>query len=439
MLEAGSVDANLPEAIRMRGVTTIIMAGGQGSRLYPLTKDRAKPSVPFAAKYRLIDIAMSNCLHSELNRILILTQFNSASLNQHVAETYLMGTASRFSVQILAAEQTFENRDWYQGTADAVRRNLIHLYEPQRKVQDFLILAGDHFYRMDYREFVDRHRDTEADISIAVLPVTESDASRFGILKVDREGWIRDFVEKPKTADQLDGLAATNATDPDRPYLASMGIYVIRADLLRELLANTDDVDFGHHVIPKSVGNHRVMSFPFHGYWEDIGTMRSYFQANLDLLDTLPKFDLYNETAPIFTYRHQLPPTKVNASRVTSSMLAEGVIIDNSTIVRSLIGTRGVVRDGTHMDSTYFMGADYYESAASIAEHAERGIPAIGIGRNCRIRRAILDKNVRVGDDVALENRQGLASADDPEQNWFIRDGIIVVPKNAVIPAGTVV
>lgn len=422
----------------MRGVTTIIMAGGQGSRLYPLTKDRAKPSVPFAAKYRLIDIPMSNCLHSELNRIFILTQFNSASLNQHVAETYLLGSTARFSVQILAAEQTFENRDWYQGTADAVRRNLIHLYEPQHRVDDFLILAGDHFYRMDYREFIGRHRSSQADISIAVLPVAERDASRFGILKVDREGWIRAFVEKPKTPEALEGLAAGTA-DPERPYLGSMGIYVIRADVLRELLAVSDDMDFGHHVIPKSMSTHRVMSFPFHGYWEDIGTMKAYFQANLDLLDTLPKFDLYNETAPIFTYRHQLPPTKVNASRVTSSMLAEGVIIDSSTIVRSLIGTRGVVHEGTHMESTYYMGADYYESAESIAEHVSRGSSAMGVGRNCRIRRAILDKNVRIGDDVVLENRQELTHADDADGNWFIRDGIIVVPKNGVIAPGTII
>jgi glucose-1-phosphate adenylyltransferase len=426
----------------MEAVATVILAGGQGIRLFPLTKDRAKPSVPMAGKYRLIDIAMSNCLHSGMNQIFILTQFNSASLNRHISEAYQMGSISRLSVQVLAAEQTPQNRDWYQGTADAVRHNLMHIFSQPNAPRDVLILAGDHFYRMDYSAFVGRHRESGADVTVGVLPVERKQASRFGILKANEQGWIEEFAEKPSSEEELNRLKVDGLEQEDgvpRDYLASMGIYVIKADVLRHLLETTDHVDFGHHVIPGAIGTHRFLAYPFSGYWEDIGTMRAFYEANLALLDTIPKFNFYDELRPIFTRQRHLPPTKVNESKVHGSMLASGSIVDRSTIRRSIIGTRGIVRDGTTVDSSLLMGADYYESLESIAENAALGRPPIGIGTGCQIRGAIIDKNARVGDGVILTNRAGHEEYDSEDGNWFVRDGIIVVPKNAVIGSGTVV
>lgn len=426
----------------MEGVTTVIMAGGQGARLYPLTKDRAKPSVPFAGKYRLIDIAMSNCLHSDLDRVFILTQFNSASLNRHISETYQMGAMSRFYVQILAAEQTHASRDWYQGTADSVRKNLLHVFDQHRPPKHFLILAGDHFYRADYRRFLNLHINSDADVSIGVIPVPVDEASRFGVLKIDERQWIRAFVEKPSEPEQLADLATeVEGIDPaDGPHcLASMGIYVIKAEVLRELLTDSDDVDFGHDVIPKAIHSHKVLACTFGGYWEDIGTIDAFYNANMDLLRTVPDFDFYDETAPIFTNARQLPNVKVNQSHVWASMIAEGSILDRSEVRGSIVGIRSKIAEGSELDATLLMGADFYESDESIRYHAQRGVPRIGVGRNCTIRRAIIDKNARLGDGVQLLNEAGLDEADSDDRSWFIRDGIIVVSKNAVIPDGTIV
>jgi len=422
----------------MRNVATVIMAGGQGARLYPLTRDRAKPSVTFAGKYRLIDIPMSNCIHSEVRQIYILTQFNSASLNRHIVETYQFGSMGRVDVQILAASQTLDACDWYQGTADAVRQNLRHLIRPQWQPREFLVLAGDHLYRMDYRKFIGRHRDTEADITIATIPVPQQEANRFGVLQVDNKGWITRFVEKPDKPEDFDGLLLpSTSADADPVCLASMGIYVIRGDVLPKILGDGEGSDFGHDIIPASIGNYKVQSFVYDGYWEDIGTIGAFFEANMALLETVPRFDFYNEWEPIYTHRYHLPNTKVNKSKIFASMLGDGGIIDSSQIDRSIIGMRATIRGQTRIEDSLLMGADYYESAEQIARHAEAGDPPMGIGEGCHIKRAIIDKNARVGEGAVLINEDNIQEADAEDGNWFIRDGIIVVPKNGVIPAGT--
>lgn len=422
----------------MRNVATVIMAGGQGARLYPLTRDRAKPSVTFAGKYRLIDIPMSNCIHSEVRLIYILTQFNSQSLNRHIVETYQFGSMGRVDVQILAASQTLDTCDWYQGTADAVRQNLRHLIRPQWQPREFLVLAGDHLYRMDYRKFVDRHRETDADITIATIPVPQHEASRFGVLQVNSRGWITRFVEKPDKPEDFEGLVLPSTSADAGPVcLASMGIYVIKGDVLPRILRDNKGVDFGHDIIPAAIDDYKVQSYVYDGYWEDIGTIGAFFDANMALLETVPRFDFYNEWEPIYTHRYHLPNTKVNQSEIVASMLGDGGIIDSSYIERSIVGLRAIIRGDTHIENSLLMGADYYESAEQIAQNADAGNPPVGIGEGCHIKHAIIDKNARVGEGCVLINENNTEHADAEDGSWYIRDGIVVVPKNGVIPPGT--
>lgn len=428
----------------MANVIAVILGGGRGSRLFPLTKHRAKPSVPIAGKFRLIDIPMSNCIHSGIEEIYILTQYNSASLNHHVSSTYQFGSMSARVVRILAAMQTPTNERWFQGTADAVRQNLRHLVDTHHNPpKNVLILAGDHLYRMNYRDLLERHRETEADITVGVVPVSAHDAARFGILRADGEGWITDFVEKPKTPEEYAGFESTmpwrgaKGRNPGACLLGSMGIYVFRSEVLLEALENPANDDFGGDIIPNSIARGKVSAYPFCGYWEDIGTIRSFYEANLSLLDTVPRFDFYNEAAPVYTFQYHLANTKVNDGHIRQSMLAEGSIIDRSEVHRSIIGLRSIVREGSRIDASLIMGADYYESAEEIAANSEKGIPQMGIGRGCTIAGTIIDKNAYIGDGAVLVNTDQVEEAD--ADNYAIRDRIIVVPKGAVIPPGTVI
>lgn len=426
----------------VQNIRTVILGGGRGTRLFPLTRDRAKPSVPIAGKFRLVDIPLSNCIHSDLQEIFILTQFNSASLIRHVAETYHFGAVSGRSVRILAAAQTPDDMEWYQGTADAVRQNLRHLIDAPGRPEHILILSGDHLYRMDYRKIIDFHRERDADITVGVIPVDRDQVSRFGILCANRDGRATRFVEKPQTEEDLAGLESDlrkpDDTAPEaRPFLASMGIYVFKAEVLVDKVSNVANVDFGQHILPRSIRTDAVYGYLFDGYWEDIGTIRSFYEANLALLETVPRFNFYDETAPVYTYRYHLPNTKVNESYIRSSMLAEGSIIDRSEIARSIVGLRCVVGADARIEDSILMGADYYESAAQIEANRRRGIPPLGIGQRCHIRGAIIDRGAHIGDDVVLVNQAGVREAD--ADSYYIRDYIIVVPRNGVVPGGTVV
>jgi glucose-1-phosphate adenylyltransferase len=431
----------------MQNVVAVILGGGRGTRLYPLTQQRAKPSVLIAGKFRLVDIPMSNCIHSELERIFILTQFNSASLNRHIAQTYYFNGMSRRSVRILAAEQTHVNMDWFQGTADAVRQSLPYILETeegQPSPEHVLILAGDHLYRMDYRRMVGYHLMKEADITVGTTPVARSQAHRFGILKAQANRRITRFVEKPKTEAELaglitDGLSANDSGKhaEEKPYLASMGIYVFKKEVLIEKLADETKADFGQDILPESINQNAVYAYPFDDYWEDIGTIKSFYEANLALLDMVPRFNFYEESHPIYTYRYHLPSTKVNQSQIFASMLADGAIIDRSEIVRSIVGLRGIIRENSRIEASILMGADFYESVEQMAQNVQKGIPPIGIGRGCLIRNAIIDKNARIGDGTMLINKYDLDNVD--AENYCIRDSIIVVPKNTIIPPGTTI
>ncbi len=425
----------------MNEVVTIVLAGGQGARLYPLTKIRSKPAVPIAGRFRLIDISLSNCLHSGLRKIFILTQFATESLHRHIFLTYRFDEFSRGFLTILSAQQTLENRDWYQGTADAVRQNLAFL---RNKGDLVLILSGDHLYRMDYDRFIDFHIRKRADISISVTPVTAAEAPELGIVKPSRSGRIISFIEKPKAAADLErlrvpadhfrtlGLKASGKT-----HLASMGVYLFTARVLEELLGRAEFKDFGKDVIPYAIRKHKVYAYLFDGYWRDIGTIRSFYEANLDLTLPLPKFNFYDEKRPIFTHARYLPGSKILASTVDHSILCEGSIINRSKISHSIIGIRSRVGEGSAIDRTVVMGADYFESQEEIEANLRNRLPPIGVGRDCLIRGAIVDKNARIGDGVKLVNDRGIAFKETDD--YVIRDGIIVVPKHAVIPDGTVI
>ncbi|MBT4500879.1 MAG: glucose-1-phosphate adenylyltransferase [Gemmatimonadetes bacterium] len=428
----------------MPQLRTVILGGGSGSRLFPLTRDRAKPGVPIAGRFRLIDIPLSNCIHSELDEIFILTQFNSISLNQHITETYQFGGLSTRSVRILAAQQTPTTKEWYQGTADAVRQNLTHLIHSRGWPEHLLILSADHLYRMDYRPMIAAHLETNADITLSALPVRREEADRFGLLKAEGDGRISHFVEKPQTEAEIDGCISDPAalvnrmpTAGDRPFLASMGIYLFKTDVLVDLLATSAPLDFGRHIIPQSIHTHAVFAYPFTGYWKDIGTIHSFYEVHLELLEIVPAFDFYDESAPIFAARNHLPSSKINESHILSSMVAEGSIIDRSEIIHSSIGLRSVIGADTHIEDTVIMGADYYQSVDQIEANRQRGVPRMGMGQRCHIRGAIIDKNAQIGDDVVLVNADGIEQAD--ADHYYIRDSIIVVPRNGIVPSGTVI
>jgi len=420
---------------------SIIMAGGQGSRLYPLTKVRSKPAVPVAGRFRLIDISISNCIHSNVGSIFVLTQFASESLHRHIFTTYRFDSFHRDYITLLSAQQTLENRHWYQGTADAVRKNLDYIEDPRALI---LILSGDHLYRMDYRKFLDFHITSGAEISIAVTPVPADQVHEFGVMKVNGRGRITEFSEKPKDPAEIERMRVDESIFDQfdtpangRTHLASMGVYVFSQSVLRDLLAHTDSRDFGKEVIPHALGERKVCGYFFDGYWEDIGTIRSFFDAHMDLTRPLPKFDFYDEGRPIFTYPRFLPGSKILASDVENAILCEGSIVNRSRIRDAIIGIRSRIGENSRLERAVIMGADLYESLDDIARNRDRGVPDMGIGRDCEIRNAIVDKNARIGHGVRLINAGGVAS--ETAESYSIVDGIVVVPKDAVIPDGTVI
>ncbi|HTD65666.1 MAG TPA: glucose-1-phosphate adenylyltransferase [Candidatus Limnocylindria bacterium] len=424
------------------GVLSIIMGGGAGTRLFPLTKERAKPAVPLAGKYRLVDIPISNCINSNLRRIYLLTQFNSASLHRHISQSYKFDPFSGGFVEILAAEQTFSDTSWYQGTADAVRKNLVHLLN-----HDFdyvLILSGDQLYRMDFRKMIGQHIESEADLTIATIPVHRAEAAGLGIMQIDRERQITRFVEKPKDPAVQDSLKIPKDMyqfleiqgDGEDLLLASMGIYIFNRDVLLKLLDNTL-TDFGKHIIPAAISTHRVFSYVFQGYWEDIGTIRAFFEANLDITSELPRFNFFDMTAPIFSRPRWLPASKINGAQIDHAIVSDGCIISHADIHQSIIGIRSIVSPGVHLNRTIVLGSDYYESADSIRENEAAGHPRIGIGANTRIENAIIDKNARIGEKVIITPKDKPENVDHPL--YFIRDGIVIIPKNGVVPHGTVI
>jgi glucose-1-phosphate adenylyltransferase len=425
----------------MVNVVTSILAGGAGSRLHPLTKKRSKPAVPIAGRFRLIDIPISNCIHSGLRKIFILTQFSSESLHRHIFLTYHFDNFSKDFITILSAQQTFESRNWYQGTADAVRQNLRFLRTEGDLV---LILSGDHLYRMDYQKFIDFHLKKKAEISISVCPIRSEQVPEFGIMKVNKNSRITSFLEKPKEQDQQDRMRIPEEVfqqfrinTAGRTHLASMGIYLFNWEVLKELLENTDFEDFGREVIPFSIKRKKVYGYIFDGYWEDIGTIQSFFQAHLDLTQPLPKFNFYDEKRPIFSIARFLPGSKILSSEVTHSILCEGSIINRSRIDHSIIGVRSRIGQNCYLERTVMMGADFFESKEEKEKNLELGIPNIGIGDRCEIRNAIIDKNARVGEGVKLVNARGVS--EETTEDYVIREGIIVIPKNAIILKGTVV
>jgi len=425
----------------------IILGGGAGTRLYPLTKLRAKPAVPLGAKYRLIDIPISNCINSEIQRIYVLTQFNSASLNRHIARTYALAAAgfSQGFVEVLAAHQTPESPNWFEGTADAVRKYLSLFAEWD--VDQYLILSGDHLYRMNYADFIQRHRETKADITLSVVPVDESRASDFGLMKIDNNGLVMSFSEKPK-GDALKAMQVNTTVlglpvekAKEFPYIASMGIYVFERQVLLDLLkAAPDQTDFGKEILPSSTKDYNVHAYLFKDYWEDIGTIEAFYNANLALTcQPGPPFSFYDERAPIYTRPRYLPPTKLLDCNVIESMVGEGCILRECTVKRSVIGIRSRIETGCVIDNELLMGSDYYESPSERLQTLESGKVPLGIGANTTIRRAIVDKNARIGRNVQIVNKDHVVEANREKLGFVIRSGIVVVIKNATIPDGTVI
>ena len=422
-------------------VLSVILGGGRGTRLFPLTKERSKPAVPLAGKYRLVDIPISNCINSGLRRIYLLTQFNSASLHRHISQSYKFDHFSGGFVEILAAEQTYADTSWYQGTADAVRKNMIHFMNHEWDY--LLILSGDQLYRMDFRRIIDQHAEANADITVATIPVSRGEAQSLGIMQINAERRITRFVEKPKDPALLaplklspDWYPALGIKGEGELYLASMGIYVFNRDIIRRLLDNTL-TDFGKHVIPSAIQNLRVFSFVFQGYWEDIGTIRAFFEANLDVTNELPRFNFFDMAAPIFSRPRFLPGSKINGAQIDHAVISDGCILNRAVITHSIVGLRSFVGAGTVLNRVILLGSDYYESLESILEHEKAGKPRIGVGVNCRIENTIVDKNARIGNNVVI------SPAGKPEKvdhaNYYIRDGIVIVPKNGVIPHGMVI
>ena len=417
----------------MKDVLGVILGGGAGKRLHPLTAERAKPAVPLAGKYRLIDIPMSNCFHAGIEKIAILTQFNSASLHRHIWNTYHRDIFTRGWIQILAAEQTPRSHDWYHGTADAVRKQIVEIREAGAK--HILILAGDHLYRMDYRKFVEKHIAAEAEISIAVQPVSRELVSGLGILKLDADQQITSFVEKPQNEEIL--AEFESGVDSQKPYMASMGIYVFNADVLYELLATEGD-DFGHDLIPAAIhANRRVIGYVFDGYWEDIGTIRRFYQVNLEMTAPNAPFDFYDAQRPIYTHARFLPGSEVYNARLHNVLLADGCRIDNASVKDSVVGLRSIIGPDANIQSSVIMGADLYETEEDRTNNRQLERPDIGIGANSIIKGAIVDKNARIGDNVTIRSISDREDFDNG--NWVARDGIVIIPKGAIIPDDTVI
>ncbi len=418
--------------IPTRQVLAVILGGGRGTRLYPLTKHRAKPAVPIGGKHRLIDIPLSNCINSEIRRIHVLTQFLTASLHRHIAQTYHFDIFTQGWVRILAAEQTLEGAAWYQGTADAVRKQLDHIR--YARPSEVLILAGDHLYRMDYRPFLAYHREKGADVTVAVHPVGREEAPSLGILKVDDDGRIQRFVEKP-APEALDGLESFR--DPDHPYLGSMGIYIFRPQVLEDLLLGTDADDFGREILPLAIETYRVYAYPFEGYWADIGTLRAFYEANLALTRPDPPFDFYDPTFPIYTRPRFLPGTRVVDSSFHHVLVADGCHLERVEAEEVVFGLRSRVGPRVRLRRAVILGADFYETEEQREENRRLGRPDVGIGEGSVLEGVIVDKNARIGRGVVI--RPQPPDREEETENWVIRDGIVVIPKNAVVPDGTVI
>jgi glucose-1-phosphate adenylyltransferase len=428
----------------MPKVLSLILGGGRGTRLFPLTMLRSKPAVPIAGKYRLVDIPISNCLNSGFNRIYVLTQFLSVSLHRHIANTYLFDAFGRGFVEILAAQQTNETADWYQGTADAVRQNIRYVQE--EGAADVLILSGDQLYRMDYRQFLDTHRESKADVTIAVLPVSRDQVSGFGILRVDDSGRVVGFLEKPKTEEHLEPLRMTPAwferrgiTAGKREFLASMGIYMFKKDVLFDLLGESPPAkDFGKEIFPRSIKTHRVHVHLFDDYWEDVGTIKAYHEANLKLAGNHPPFEFHSAEGVIYTRRRFLPGSRISAANMEECLVSDGCfILSGASLTRCVVGVRSRIGKNVTLRDTVIIGADRYETNAERFENERREIPDLGVGEGSKIEKAILDKDARVGRGVQIVNRNKAMEDDGP--NYVIRDGIVVIPKGAVVPDGTVI
>jgi glucose-1-phosphate adenylyltransferase len=416
-------------------VLGIILGGGQGSRLYPLTESRSKPAVPIAGKYRLVDIPISNCINSNIKRMFVLTQFNSASLNRHIKNTFHFSFFSSAFVDVLAAEQTMDNKTWFQGTADAVRQSMHHFL--RHDFEYALILSGDQLYQMDFNDMLDAHIEAGAEISIATIPVQEKDATSFGILKTDNDNVITSFIEKP-SADLLPEWTSKVSDEmkaEGRNHLASMGIYIFNRDLLIELMNDPSTIDFGKEIIPQSMDKHKTLSYQFEGYWTDIGNIDSFFEANLGLTDDIPKFDLYDNHKRIYTRARILPTTKISGTSLTKAVIAEGCLINAASIERSVIGIRSRIGQDSVVINTYMMGGDLHQSLDDVVNKHSK-IP-MGIGSGCFIKNAILDKNCCIGDDVRIDGGPHLEDVET--DTYLIKDGIVVIKKNAIIPNGFVI
>jgi glucose-1-phosphate adenylyltransferase len=419
-----------------RSTVSIILGGGAGTRLFPLTATRSKPAVPIAGKYRLVDIPISNCINSNINRMFVLTQFNSASLNRHIKNTYQFSAFSSGFVDIIAAEQTPDNPGWFQGTADAVRQSLRHVH--QHESEYVLILSGDQLYQMDFQEMIENHIERGADISIATIPVGNREAPEFGILKVNEEGLISSFIEKPKPEFLPEWVSDTGEKmqHQGRIYLASMGIYIFNRKLLLQLLneVHVNATDFGKEIIPSSIDKHKVASYQYDGYWTDIGNIYSFFEANLALTEEVPLFNLFDSERAIYTHARMLPPAKISGTTLERTIISDGCIINASRVENSIIGIRSRIGRGSTIVNCYIMGSDYYETIEELEECNRRGIPKIGIGERCYLNHCIVDKNCRIGDDVRVNGGHHLQPADTPL--YTIKDGVVVFKKNAQVPSG---
>lgn len=422
-----------------KSVVAVILGGGAGSRLYPLTASRSKPAVPIAGKYRLVDIPISNCINSNINRMFVLTQFNSASLNKHIKNTYHFSAFSTGFVDILAAEQTPDNAGWFQGTADAVRQSLRHI--SNMEFDYILILSGDQLYQMDFSEMMAAHKEKGADISIATIPVDDRDAPEFGILKTDENNYITSFIEKPKKDLLPDWVSDTGAEMQKlgKHYQASMGIYIFSKQVLYDLLNEKypKATDFGKEIIPESIVNHKVVGFQYDGYWTDIGNIYSFYEANLALTQEIPPFNLFDNNKTVYTRARMLPPAKISGTTLEKTIIAEGSIILASRMEQSVVGIRARIGHGTTVVNTYIMGNDYYETIDEITQDKKKGLPLIGIGERCYIKDAIIDKNCRIGNDVRINGGAHLANTD--HALYTVKDGIVVVKKQAVLPDGFVI
>ncbi len=420
-------------------VVAVILGGGAGTRLHPLTASRSKPAVPIAGKYRLVDIPISNCMNSSINRMFVLTQYNSASLNKHIKNTYHFSAFSTGFVDILAAEQTPDNAGWFQGTADAVRQSLRHI--STLDYEHILILSGDQLYQMDFATMIESHKERNADISIATIPVIEKDATEFGIMKTNKDSIITSFIEKPNKEILTDWVSDTGAEMlmQQKPYLASMGIYIFNKKVLNDLLKNKypTATDFGKEIIPNSIVEYKVSSYQYNGYWTDIGNISSFFEANLDLTSDLPLFNLFDNNKSIYSRARMLPPAKISGTTLENTLIAEGSIIHASRLEKCVVGIRSRIGHGTTIVSSYLMGNDYYETLIQLAENKLNNIPLLGIGERCVINKTIIDKDSRIGNDVSINGGDHLENVE--HELYSVRDGIVVIKKGAIIPNGFVI